>query len=581
MKKLFYSVFAIVFAALTFTSCDDVPMPYDTPEANSGGTTYEGAEGEGTLESPYNVAGALQFISALEPGVNSENAIYIKGTISSIEEEFGSFGNATYYITDPGSKYTFYVYRSLFLNNQKWKSGNTQIQIGDEVIICGKVVNFKGTTPETVANDSYLYKLNNETSTGGGGTTGEAKGRGTQNDPYNPVAAINAVKDLTWTANSEYQTTEEVFVKGKISRIADNGTYTASGTNGNATFWISEDGSTNDEFQCFRVLYLGNKKFSNGADIKVGDNVIIYGKLMNYRGNTPETVANQAYLFELNGDTEGIEGNNGHAASGDGSEANPYNVPGAIAKASATGAFVKGYIVGCVEDKSISSATFSAGSSQTNILIAASDNETSTANCMAVQLPTGDIRTKLNLNDNPGNLHKAVVLYGNIETYFGQVGMKSVTYAVLDGTEIGKKPGSTDPNPNPNPTGGGTLDNPYSVSDAINAVSGLTWTSNTVYDKTDVVYVKGKISRIANKGTYTEGGEYGNATFFISDDGNTANEFQCFRVLYLNNTKFNKYNGDKVDIKVGYNVIICGKLMNYKGNTPETVANEAYLYKLN
>ena len=152
MKKFFYSVLAVVFAALTFTSCDDVPMPYAQPEVNGGGQTYEGAEGDGTLDNPYNVAGALQFISTLEPGVETENQVFIQGVISSIEEEFGSFGNATFHITDTRTNYTFYVYRTLFLNNQKWKTGNTQIKIGDNVIVCGNVVNYRGNTAETVAN---------------------------------------------------------------------------------------------------------------------------------------------------------------------------------------------------------------------------------------------------------------------------------------------------------------------------------------------------------------------------------------------------------------------------------------------
>lgn len=51
----------------------------------------------------------------------------------------------------------------------------------------------------------------------------------------------------------------------------------------------------------------------------------------------------------------------------------------------------------------------------------------------------------------------------------------------------------------------GTMNNPYNVAEAINAVKDMTWTSNTEYDKTDDVYVKGKISRIANRGTYAEG----------------------------------------------------------------------------
>lgn len=38
MKKILYSVLALAMAAFTFTSCEDVPMPYDDPNNNGGGT---------------------------------------------------------------------------------------------------------------------------------------------------------------------------------------------------------------------------------------------------------------------------------------------------------------------------------------------------------------------------------------------------------------------------------------------------------------------------------------------------------------------------------------------------------------
>lgn len=133
----------------------------------------------------------------------------------------------------------------------------------------------------------------------------EAGAKGTLANPYTPLEACEVVKDLTWTDNNTYDTTGDVYVAGKISRIANKGTYTEGGTYGNASFFISADGTESGEFQVFRALYLGNKKFEAGqTDIKVGDDVIIYGKLMNYKGNTPETVSGKAYLYSLNGKTE-------------------------------------------------------------------------------------------------------------------------------------------------------------------------------------------------------------------------------------------------------------------------------------
>ena len=262
-----------------------------------------------------------------------------------------------------------------------------------------------------------------------------AKGAGTLNDPYNPAGAAAAVKDLTWTSNDVYETTGEVYVKGKISRIADKGTFTEGGTYGNASFYISEDGSEVGEFYCFRVLYLGNKKFESGnTDIKVGDEVIVCGQLMNYRNNTPETVAGKAYLYSLN--------NGGGTTPSDvGSYDKPFSVAEAIANNSGTGVYVKAYIVGWVEGSVYDSgARFDGNStSATNIIIADSPDETDASKCMPVQLPGGPVRSGVNLKDTPGNYKKQVILLGNLEKYMGQPGLKSVTYAEIGGSSFGTK----------------------------------------------------------------------------------------------------------------------------------------------
>ena len=44
--------------------------------------------------------------------------------------------------------------------------------------------------------------------------------------------------------------------------------------------------------------------------------MIVYGALMNYRGNTPETVANENWLYSLNGKTDGSGGGGGDTPGG-------------------------------------------------------------------------------------------------------------------------------------------------------------------------------------------------------------------------------------------------------------------------
>ena len=422
-------------------------------EGGGGGSTGT-PKGSGTLDDPYNPAGAANAVKNLTWTSNdvydTTGDVYVKGKISRIADkgtftEGGTYGNASFYISEDGTENgEFYCFRVLYLGNKKFEAGKTDIKVGDEVIICGQLMNYRGNTPETVAGKAYLYSLNGNTEGGGGGggSTGEAKGSGTLNDPYNPLGAANAVKNLTWTSNDNYETTGDVYVKGKISRIAEKGTFTEGGTYGNASFYISEDGTQNGEFYCFRVLYLGNKKYEAGqTDIKVGDEVIIYGQLMNYRNNTPETVAGKAHLYSLNGKTE--DGGGGGDTGDAGSYSNPYTVSSAVAAGSGTSVYVKAYIVGYVSGQVLAEgAHFTADGCdvKTNLLIADSPSETNVNNCMPVQLPSGAVRTGLNLQDNPGNLGKQVLLNGNIEKYFGATGIKTVKYAEINGTSIGTKP---------------------------------------------------------------------------------------------------------------------------------------------
>ena len=324
---------AVAIAAFTFTSCEDVPEPYElpgsgteTPEVPSTGE----AVGDGTLENPFNSVAANNYVASLPAGTESDKDIYIKGKVVSVKEQFSTqFGNATFYISDDGtSKGQFYVFRTLYLGNKKYTDGEN-IKVGDEVIICGKVTNYMGNTPETVTNKSYIYSLNGKTADGGSDTptTGEAKGNGTLDNPYNSIAANQLASSLADGAESE-----AVYIKGKIASIKEQ----FSTQYGNATFYISDDGTDNGTFYVFRTLYLGNQKYSGGENIKVGDEVIIYGKVCNYMGNTPETVQNGSYLYSLNGKTaEGGSDTPTDGAKGDGTLENPYNSIAANSVASA------------------------------------------------------------------------------------------------------------------------------------------------------------------------------------------------------------------------------------------------------
>ena len=111
--------------------------------------------------------------------------------------------------------------------------------------------------------------------------------------------AIEAAQDLTWTSNTEFDMTDDLYIQGRITRISTQGFYINGGTYGNASFYIASDLTPNFELYCFRLLYLDNQKYAGGRDIEVGDQVVIYGKVMNYRGSLIETVPGKAYLYSF------------------------------------------------------------------------------------------------------------------------------------------------------------------------------------------------------------------------------------------------------------------------------------------
>lgn len=286
MKKLFYSLFALAMTAMTMTSCEDVPAPYNDPNSNktdSIKTDTVAATGTGTEADPYNVAAANKYI---KNGGSETAIVYVKGKIVSVGELSTSYGNATYYISDDGTAQNqLTVYRGYSLGNKKFTS-DTEIQSGDEVIVCGKLVNYSGTYEFTQGN--YIYSLNGKTS---GGSTSEGTGEGTQASPYNVAKALSIINAKTYTS-------DKVYLSGTISKIDKVDT-----SYGNATYYISDDGTTTTQLEVYRGYSLGGNKFTSESEIKVGDKVVIYGVLTLY--NTTPEVTTGSQIYSLNGSTSG------------------------------------------------------------------------------------------------------------------------------------------------------------------------------------------------------------------------------------------------------------------------------------
>ena len=239
---------------------------------------------------PFTVEEVLAYVQSLGTK-ESENNVYVKGVISSIKYTYSAqFGTATYNISDDGNEENvFTVYSSYYLNNQPWVEGNDQIEVGDKVLVCGKVINYNGTTPEFASKKSYLVSLQKAS----------APDPGTLENPFTPTQALETAGKLN--GDEKEVSEQDYYIKGKISQIK----YEFSANFGTAQFHISADGTTEgDQFLIYGTYYLGNRAWSEGdTQIAVGDDVIICGKITNYNG-TLETANKKNYIYSLNGATE-------------------------------------------------------------------------------------------------------------------------------------------------------------------------------------------------------------------------------------------------------------------------------------
>ncbi len=285
-------------AAFTFSSCEDVPEPYTQPtKPDAGGTTEGEPKGTGTAADPFNSIAAINYCKTLEAGVESDKEVYIKGKVVSIKEQFSTnFGNGSFYIADDETSEKFYIFRSLYLGNKKWTASDPELKEGDEVVVCAKVMNYMGNTPETVANKTYLVSLNGKTAdgSGSGDIIGTAKGDGSEANPFNSVAA----QKYTAALESGVVTDKEFYIKGKVQSIKEQ----FSAGYGNGSFYIADDANST-QFLIFRIYYFGGEKWKEGdMTLKEGDEIVVCAKLINYMGNTPET--NQGgKLISVNGKT--------------------------------------------------------------------------------------------------------------------------------------------------------------------------------------------------------------------------------------------------------------------------------------
>ena len=584
MEKLFKSMMAVAIAAFTFAACDDVPEPYNNP--------YNGIvivpevqdadpEGAGTKEDPFNVAAALAKCKEAGETATSEE-FYCKGYVTTIKSiDTNQYKNAEFKIADSkegGTELT--VYRAKGPGNTPITDENI-IKLGDEVVICGKLVNFKSNTPE-FATGCYIVSIN------GKGASEEPTGEiiGTKEAPKSVADVLTVINGL-----ENNKTTNDIYiVKGKVKKVISTDANITEFKN--IDYLITDDGT--NEIKVFRGKYLDNADFTVDNKVKVDDVVIIRGKLQKYEKDgtiTPEIVDN--YIIDLNGeggtptptptgdnllvngDFETWEGGlpaNWKTASSAGNatlsqSTDKHNGTYAVQIAGATAnkrmAYKETvYKAGTYTLKFFAKAATADGGSVTAGYVPVTEGQS----INAADYKYGD---KIDLTNTEW---KEVTYQFTLDadtrlSVYVRMNKDSGKDILVDDVQLfgtgivgGNDNGGNDGGTNPPATGDlGTAEAPITIAKALETINALADNASTGEE----AYVKGKISRI--KGYYNNK----QITYYISDDGTESNELQIYNGLNINGAAFSA----KEDLSVGQTVVVKGKLMKYVNNsgvmTPE------------
>ena len=226
MKKIAYLLIALTTMVFTFTSCSDVPMPYEQPSIYDDGSTSK-PEGDGSAANPFNIAAAVAKCKEVGNTL-SEEKYYIKGYVTKATTADATYGNATFTMSDDteGNGGSFTAYQIAGNNGDKLTAGYA-FNVGDIVTIYGKIYNYSGSTPETEGKGAAWLIAHEKSGSGGGGgldvikkvTVAEFNAAEVENDTwYEMTGTVKNLKDGDQYGNFDLEdATGSVYVYGLLA----------------------------------------------------------------------------------------------------------------------------------------------------------------------------------------------------------------------------------------------------------------------------------------------------------------------------------------------------------------------------
>ena len=259
MKKIFKTFALMLLTALAFSSCVDVPAPFNLPDksSNSGG-----GGGSSVVEgTPVTCAQAAELANALADGATSSELYTITGYITQVVGDV-SRNQQTFWMADTkdGGK----VFEAFWANLPE---GVTAFTVGTKVKITGKLMKYVNANSGQVIPEmkNAIVTILEDDGGGGGGTTPD---EGTAITCAEAVQLTNALADGATS-------TETYTVTGYITQVV------GSVSRNQQTFWMAD---TKDGGKVFEAYYANLPE--GVSEFVVGTKVKITGQLMKYVNNS-------------------------------------------------------------------------------------------------------------------------------------------------------------------------------------------------------------------------------------------------------------------------------------------------------
>lgn len=336
MKKILYSVMALAIAAMTFTACEDVPAPYDTPNGGSGngsgslpyasanlntgwtlvevtagaqpwskGSSYAQATGyqawdgasqksnkaaEGWLVSP-----AISTVGYENVKLSFNQTIRYTNNVTGWEANHKVYASTDYNgSTATWTELDFTPVASPYSDWTLYSSGEIQLPaefVGKETVYIG----FWFKAPATASTTWELQSFKMEEGIAEGTPTPEPQPTEELGTADAPLTVAKALEIINGYADGG-ASSGDAYVKGIIVSVQSyNSNYKS------ITYYISDDGTATNQLQVYSGKNLNNSDFTSADQLKVDDEVIVYGQLMKYKdnsGNIIPEVAQGNYLVK-------------------------------------------------------------------------------------------------------------------------------------------------------------------------------------------------------------------------------------------------------------------------------------------